>query len=147
MSLTMSKQERETYLSGLHVGIISIGGPEKGPLTVPVWYGYEPGGNVWVFTGPESLKFKRIKAAMRFSLCVQTETPPYQYVSVEGPVVEIVEADIDVEMRAMAHRYYGAEGGDNYIDTYWKDAGPGASMKISMKPETWYTADYGERSL
>ena len=33
------------------------------------------------------------------SVCVQTETPPYQYVSVEGPIVAIEPADVERDLR------------------------------------------------
>ena len=50
MSLRMTKAEREEFLAALHVGIISIDEPGRGPLTVPIWYGYEPGGELWIVT-------------------------------------------------------------------------------------------------
>ena len=37
--LTMTKQERETFLAAVHVGVISIERAEAAPLTVPIWYG------------------------------------------------------------------------------------------------------------
>ena len=49
-----------------------------------VWYSYEPGGEVRIITGRTSRKGKLLECAGRFSLCVQTETLPYKYVSVEG---------------------------------------------------------------
>ena len=55
-------------------------------MTVPVWYHYEPGALVRVVTGETSLKGRLLREAGRMSLCVQTETAPYQFVSVEGPV-------------------------------------------------------------
>ena len=47
MSATMSRAEREEFLAGLHVGVLSVASPDgRGPLTVPVWYTYQPGGTV-----------------------------------------------------------------------------------------------------
>ena len=82
----MTTAEREAFLAGVHVGILSVDDPGRGPLTVPVWYAYEPGGTVDVITGGQSVKARRLRAAGRFSLCAQIETPPYRYVSVEGPI-------------------------------------------------------------
>jgi hypothetical protein len=49
MSFAMSVQEREQFLAGLHVGVLSVAaGGDRGPLTVPVWYEYYPGGPVSV---------------------------------------------------------------------------------------------------
>jgi hypothetical protein len=35
----------------------------------------------------------------RFSLCAQTETAPYKYVSVEGPSVAIEDAHLERDLR------------------------------------------------
>ena len=56
MSLAMTRQEREGFLAGVHVGIISIPEDGRGPLTVPVWYTYEPGKELHVTTGRTSRK-------------------------------------------------------------------------------------------
>ena len=40
MALTMTKMEREAFLAGVHVGMISIAEEGRGPLTVPIWYAY-----------------------------------------------------------------------------------------------------------
>ena len=48
----MSVEERETFLAGVHVGVLSV--PRKegaAPLTVPVWYDSSPGDEVWLITG------------------------------------------------------------------------------------------------
>ena len=78
MSLAMSKSQREEFLSDLHVGVLSVAEEDKGPLTVPIWYMYEPGQDVWMLTGRDSRKGILLARALRASLCVQTETPPYR---------------------------------------------------------------------
>ena len=89
MSLAMTKDERESFLAGLHVGVISIPDPGRGPLTTPIWYDYQPGGELWVITDRDSRKGRLLSVGTRISLVAQTETIPYQYVSVEGPVVAV----------------------------------------------------------
>ncbi|MFT7218665.1 MAG: hypothetical protein ACI8Z1_000276 [Candidatus Azotimanducaceae bacterium] len=61
MSLKMSKEEREEFLAGLHVGIMGIDREGRGPLTVPIWYDDGQGGAVWVITNASSLKGKALK--------------------------------------------------------------------------------------
>ena len=51
----MSQKEKEAYLADLHVGVLAINEPGLGPLTVPIWYDYTPGGPLWMITGTESL--------------------------------------------------------------------------------------------
>ena len=84
MSLRMTKEEREAFLADVHVAVISVAENGHGPLVVPIWYSYEPGGEVRIITGRTSRKGKLLERAGRFSLCVQAETLPYKYVSVEG---------------------------------------------------------------
>ena len=86
MSTSMTRAEREAFLAAVHVGVISIADSGRGPLTAPIWYAYEPGGEVAVITGRDSRKGRLLASSPRISLCAQTEAAPYQYVSVEGPV-------------------------------------------------------------
>lgn len=142
MSLRMTGEEREAFLADVHVGVISVAEPGRGPLAAPIWYGYEPGGVLWVLTGPESRKGRLLAAAGRMTMVVQTETPPYKYVSVEGPIVAIEPADVERDARPMAHRYLGREMGDRYIDAT-RGEGEG-SVRVSMRPERWLTVDYAK---
>jgi nitroimidazol reductase NimA-like FMN-containing flavoprotein (pyridoxamine 5'-phosphate oxidase superfamily) len=115
MWVAMSAAEREDFLAGVHVGVLSTAvGTAGRTLAVPVWYNYRPGGLLTVLTGRRSRKAAAIRAAGRFGLCVQDDNPPYRYVSVEGPVVREVELDL-AERLAMARRYLGIAGGDRYV--------------------------------
>jgi len=142
MTFAMTRQEREQFLAELHVGIISIAEDGRGPLTVPVWYAYQPGGELRVLTASASRKGRLLERARRFSLCAQTETPPYRYVSVEGPVVAIAPADVERDLRPLARRYLGAEAGDAYIAATREQHAD--DVLIRMRPERWLTADFGK---
>lgn len=145
MSTRMTRQEREAFLADVHVAILSLQEPGRGPLAVPVWYGYEPGGELWFTTERASRKGRLLADAARVSLCVQTETAPYKYVSVEGPVVGIERSDVEKHERPLAHRYLGARGGDAYIaETGGSDA-RADSIRVRMRPERWLTVDYAKR--
>lgn len=136
----MSKEEREAYLAHPHVGVLGVERSGRGPLTVPIWYDYKPGGDVVILTSPNSLKGRLIADAGQFSLCVQSESLPYKYVMVEGKVNETRECDIEADARPMAYRYLGRELGDQYIG----DGDDSSSVVISMTPSHWYTTDYGK---
>jgi nitroimidazol reductase NimA-like FMN-containing flavoprotein (pyridoxamine 5'-phosphate oxidase superfamily) len=143
MSLAMSEHERQEFLAGVHVGVISIERADGPPLTVPIWYGYEPGGLVWIITGADSVKGKLLQAAQRFSLCAQTEEPPfYTYVSVEGPIVEVAPAELEADRRPLARRYFGPELGDMYVASTDEED----SLKFSMRPSRWWSVDYSKLS-
>ena len=104
MSSAMTTQKREALLADLHVGVVSIAEEGRGPLTVPIWYFYEPGGEIWFTTARASRKGKLLERGGRFSLCAQADNPPYRYVSVEGPIVAIETADLERHRRPLARR-------------------------------------------
>lgn len=141
-ALAMTKAEREEFLAGLHVGILGIERPDGPPLTVPIWYAYEPGGELWFLTSLDSLKGRLLQRSMRFSLCAQNESLPYKYVSVEGTAT-ISAADKELHSRPMARRYLGERGGDRYVDAGGGES-DGASVRVSTVPERWFTLDYSK---
>jgi nitroimidazol reductase NimA-like FMN-containing flavoprotein (pyridoxamine 5'-phosphate oxidase superfamily) len=145
MAVTMTRSEREAFLAGVHVGIISIAEEGRGPLAVPIWYAYEPGGELRIATGKRSHKGRLLARAGRFSLCVQTETPPYRYVSVEGPITAIEAVDVERDVRPVARRYLGAEEGDRFIEQTREVYAE--SILVRMRPERWLTADYAKADL
>lgn len=145
MSLKMTRDEREAFLADVHVGIISIAEAGRGPLAVPIWYGYAPGGDLWIVTEGNSRKGKLLSSLQRFSLCVQTEEPPYKYVSVEGPVTSIAAADLERDLRPLAHRYLGKELGDGYIEATGGAESRAGSIVVRMRPERWLTTDYSKQ--
>src|SRR5437867_10614716 len=142
MALTMTKEEREAFLADVHVAVISVAEDGHGPLVVPIWYSYEPGGEVRIITGRTSRKGQLLERAGRLSLCVQTETLPYKYVSVEGPIVAVEAADLERDRRPLARRYLGTELGDSYIESTRDVVG---NVLVRMRPERWLTVDYSKQ--
>ena len=140
----MTEAERQAFLAQPHVGTLAVERSDGPPLAVPIWYDYEPGGDLWVVTDATSLKGRLIAAAGRFSLSAQQEEPPmYAYVSVEGPA-EIRPADTEADLRPMARRYFGEELGDMYTDN--AEHGP-EPIVVSMRPERWFSVDYAKMTL
>ena len=135
----MTTTEKQEYLADLHVGVLSLNDNSKGPLTAPIWYDYEPGGELWFITGPNSLKGKLLEVGVRLSLVAQSEEPPYKYVSVEGPVVSISEST-ENDLLAMAVRYLGETGGQQYTE----NSNGSGGILARVKPERWLAVDYGK---
>ena len=138
----MTQTEKESYLSELHVGVLAINDPGAGPLTVPIWYDYNPGGELWLITGTNSRKGKLMSSGDRVSLAVQSEAVPYKYVSVEGPIMEIANSSQE-ELLSMATRYLGKTQGAAYAQANSGSA-DGQSVLIKIKPERWLAVDYSK---
>lgn len=143
-AFTMSKSEREAFLADLHVGVLSVADGTRGPLAVPVWYIYEPGGDVWFSTGQNSEKARLLRGVSRASLVAQTETAPYQYVMVEGPV-SFEAVHYDRHLWPLASRYLGEKGGQDYIRSTGGPDQVKTSVLVRITPERWRTVDYGKR--
>ncbi|MFG2084797.1 MULTISPECIES: pyridoxamine 5'-phosphate oxidase family protein [unclassified Spirillospora] len=145
MSLVMSAAEREAFLAGTYVGILSVADEAgRAPLALPVWYTYEPGGEITFITGRDSRKMALIRAAGRVSLVVQEAALPYRYASVEGPVVGFEDPARPEDRRSLAERYLGVEGGAEYLEAT-KDVAE-TMVLTRVRPERWYTRDYTEQS-
>jgi nitroimidazol reductase NimA-like FMN-containing flavoprotein (pyridoxamine 5'-phosphate oxidase superfamily) len=135
--MTMTPDERDAFLAEVHVGVLAIDHPGHGPLALPIWYQWEDG-QVLIGMDGESLKARLLRAAGRATMTVQTESPPYKYVSVEGPVVVAPEQRDDL---AMASRYLGPELGAWYAENNPSTA---RSVVVRLTPETWRTCDFGK---
>jgi nitroimidazol reductase NimA-like FMN-containing flavoprotein (pyridoxamine 5'-phosphate oxidase superfamily) len=133
----MTLDEREAFLADLHVGILSIARDGKGPLALPIWYQYRDG-EVTIGISDSSIKAILLRRHGRATLTVQNETPPYQYVMVEGPVT--VGKD-DHSVLEMATRYLGPELGARYAE---QNPPSDDSAIVRLRPEHWLTCDYGK---
>jgi len=135
--MPLTKDEREGFLAAPHIGSLSVAVSGQGPLVVPIWYSYEPGGEVLILTGAESRKIRHIREAGRFSLLAHQEQPTTRYVSVEGPVTGISPISDD-QHRAMAARYLPPPMVDAFMRTV---VYLGEQVAVTMRPERWLSAD------
>ncbi len=142
MSQIMTEAEREAFLAEPRVAVLALGERGRGPLAVPIWYLYEPGGEVVFLTPKSSRKGKLMAEDGRISLCVQSEERPYRYVSVEGTISSIGTATTEDHLRPLAIRYLGEAEGNAYADARAPDLADGSRLLVHMTPERWLTADY-----
>ena len=137
----LSQQEKETFLSELHVGVLAIAREGRGPLTAPIWYCYAPGESLWIMIGRDSRKAKLLRVGTRVSLCAQQETSPYAYVTVEGPVERVEEGTLE-DLQELATRYLGEEGGKAYAEQMTDQTPAGSGLTVTIRPATWLAVDY-----
>ncbi|GCB48349.1 pyridoxamine 5'-phosphate oxidase family protein [Streptomyces sp. NL15-2K] len=139
--MALTREQREQFLAEPHVAALAVdAGAGRAPLAVPIWYQYEPGGDIWIMTALDSRKNRLISAAGRFSLMVDRLEPSIRYVSVEGPVVDTTPATLQ-QLREISARYLPAERVDAYVDFAWKNHGE--QVVIHMRPERWVSSDLG----
>ena len=143
----MNEQERQAFLAEPHIGVLSVAsGGERPPLSVPVWYHYEPGGNLTFFTGTQGRKARKtalIEAAGVVSFCVQREEFPYRYVTVEGSVIESSSSPTADQMLAIVGRYLPEEAARGFVEAELAHPGSGP-VNFTIRPDRWLTFDFSD---
>ena len=137
-ALRMTRDERERFLADLHVGLLAVASADGAPILVPIWYQYEPGGDLLFNTDRDSIKHAALAAAGRASVCVQREEFPYAYVTIDGPLA--IDDATEVERTQIAVRYLGDDLGLGYVSSTDGDA----MVAVCITPERWRTVDYAK---
>jgi len=139
--LVMDLDAAQSFLAAPRIGMLAVARSSGPPIASPIWYAYEPGGDVVFNIGRDSAKAKSLRAAGVASLCAQSEQLPYAFVTVDGPVV--VEDAVDDDLRTrIAIRYLGDEMAAAYLEsTKGSD-----SVVVRLTPQHWRSNDYGRIS-
>ena len=140
MPAPMTRAEREEFLAGVHVGILSVDEPGRGPLSVPVWYLYEPDGEIVLVTRPQARKANLLTVGTRVAFCVQSEEMPPKYVSVQGAVVAAEPAEVARDLKPVVRKYLGAEVGDAYVDGTRPNGTD--EVVVRIRPRRWFSRDF-----
>ncbi|AQA02334.1 pyridoxamine 5'-phosphate oxidase [Mycobacterium sp. MS1601] len=139
--MALSTADREQFLAQPHIAALSVhAGADRGPLTVPIWYQYTPGGEPWILTGTDSRKARLIQAAGFFSLMVEQLEPSVRYVAVDGAVSRI-EPGTDAQMEELAYRYLDDAAARRYLE--FATANFGDHVAIFLRPQHWLSSDMG----
>jgi uncharacterized protein len=134
-----SETERQEFLAAKHVAVLSVAAGGRPPAPIPMLYDSTPGGDIRINTGAGSRKSKLIAQAGALTLVVQNEEPPYQYVVVEGTVVDTTPTPVEVR-EAIAIRYLGEEGGRAFVRSMEGQS----TVLFTVRPDRWITADFSD---
>lgn len=141
-SLVMTLEERETFLAGVHIGVFAVEREGRAPLVTPVWYDYEPGGELLIWIDRDSLKHQLIVQARRFSFLVQQEKPPYKYVTAEGPAIVDGRPPTREQALKIVRRYNEEAEAVAYVDKGLRDE----AILVRMRPQKWLSTDYSKEA-
>jgi uncharacterized protein len=143
----MTEDERQEFLAGRHVGVVSVArGDGQPPHSTPVWYAYEPGGNISFFTGTQgrrSRKASLIREAGVLSLLVQHEEFPYRYVTVGGTVVGEDRPPSTEQVLAIVRRYLPEEQAQWFAASELQQ--PSSEFVLfTVRPDRWLSFDFSD---
>ena len=135
--MPLTQQEIEQFLRSPNIAIMATVRPDGQPHAVPTWYDYQ-NGEIVLHMGLRSRRYRNLRRNDRVTLCMDTRTPPYKAVVIQGRAVIEVGTDDDCSRR-MALAYLGKEVGTRYADAI-----RGSRMVIArVKPERVISWDYG----
>lgn len=149
MPRQMNERERQEFLAEPHVAVLSVaGGGGRPPHTTPVWYGYEPGGDITFFTGTQGRKSRKaglVRKAGVLSLTVQREEFPYGYVTVEGTVVGVDRPPSAEQVLAVVRRYMPEEAAQGFVQAELEHPTP-EFVLFTIRPDRWLTLDFTDET-
>lgn len=138
--MALTKTDRQEFLAEPHVAALAVTAGRRGPLVVPIWYQYAPGGEPWILTPAASRKADLIAEAGCFTLMVDRVTPTLRYVSVEGEVSDI-RPGTEADLVEISDRYLDSDAARRYREMARAEHGP--TVVISLRPRHWTSADLG----
>jgi nitroimidazol reductase NimA-like FMN-containing flavoprotein (pyridoxamine 5'-phosphate oxidase superfamily) len=143
----MTEGERQEFLAGRHVGVVSVTrGDGRPPHSTPVWYAYEPGGNISFFTGTQgrrSRKAELVREAGALSFLVQREEVPYGYVTVEGTVVGEDRPPSAEQVLVIVRRYIPEQQAQWFVDSELRRPSP-EFVLFTVRPDRWLSFDFSD---
>ena len=147
MPRRMTEKESQEFLVEPRIGVLSVArGGDRPPHTTPVWYAYEPGGNITFFTGTQGRKSRKaelVENAGVLTLTVQREEFPYRYVTVEGTVVREDRPPSEEQVLAVVRRYLPEEQARWFVDS---ELGQPSQefVLFTIRPDHWLSFDFSE---
>jgi len=141
----MNEEERQEFLAEPHVAVLSVAsGGDRPPHTTPVWYAYEPGGDVTFFTGTQGRRSRKaalVRRAGVLSLTVQQEEFPYRYVTVEGTIFGEDRPPSAEQVLAVARRYMPEEHARGFVQA--EIGHPSDEFVLfTVRPDRWLSFDF-----
>lgn len=134
MSIVMSAQEIEGFLSGGHTARIATVKPDNSPHVTPVWYLWE--NNQLLVTIPkDSVKARNIRQNNKVAVTIDTDKAPIKAVIIEGTAkIEELSDEIMRKIdRRMAAKYVKPEYLDEYME--WSNAEGIEYIYVRVRPE------------
>jgi len=119
------------------IGQLGYHGLDGYPRVLPVWFEYSDS-EILIGSKAGLYKGRALARDSRASLAVSTNDRPYHIVVVvaDATVEVLREADRIPFVTALAHRYLGPEGGDDYIAGWIKGGHPGDGELIRLRPRS-----------
>jgi PPOX class probable F420-dependent enzyme len=126
-------------LSGPNLARLAYVGLDGRPRVVPIWFAHLDG-VIRMITGPRAEKVAALEAGPAVSLTIDSSTPPYKVLLVDGDAsLERVEG-MAPEYPDIVKRYLGPAA-----DAYLASLRIKRQVRISVTPRSWRIFDFVRR--
>ena len=127
---TFTNEQRAFLLYGTRTGKLATVREDGRPHVVPIWFVMD--GDTLIFTtGGNSVKARNIRRDARVALCVDDETPPYAFITVEGTAA--MSADLG-ELLHWATRIGRRYMGEDQAEAFGKRNGVPGEVLVRVTP-------------
>jgi PPOX class probable F420-dependent enzyme len=127
---TFTNEQRAFLLYGTRTGKLATVREDGRPHVVPIWFVMD--GDTLIFTtGENSVKARNIRRDARVALCVDDETPPYAFITVEGTAA--MSADLG-ELLHWATRIGRRYMGEDQAEAFGKRNGVPGEVLVRVTP-------------
>ena len=134
MSIAMSPEEIEDFLSEGNIARIATVKPDNSPHVTPVWYLWE-NNQLLIAIPKDSVKARNIRQNNKVAVTIDTDKAPNKGVIIEGTAkIEELTNEITRKIdRRMAAKYVKTEYLDEYIE--WDSTQGVEYIYIRIRPE------------
>ena len=101
-------EKQQSLLTGKNFAYIGTVSEDGSPQVTPVWIDYD-GTHVIFNTEQKRAKTRHLKNDPRVAVSVADAQNPYQYIEIQGRVVEMTEEGADAHIDKMAQKYMGKD--------------------------------------
>jgi len=133
--------EAQVFLAETRVAVLSIPRPDKAPMSSPVWFAYEVGGDIEFIIAETTWKRRLLQLGTPVTITTHDDRWPYRWVSADCVVADIRPRE-HVDVLRIAQRYLGLTAGEAYAHTRtW----PGVCVRL--RPQRWLGENFAGTEL
>ncbi len=126
-------------LAGANLARLSYIGLDGRPRVVPIWFAFVDGEFIMV-TGPKADKVRAIEANGAVALSIDSSTPPYHVLLVDGDATVEATEGMAAEYPDIVGRFLGAAK-----DAYLGNLRVKTQRRIRVRPRAWRVLDFQRR--
>jgi PPOX class probable F420-dependent enzyme len=130
-----------SLLAAPNLARLAYVGTNGRPRVVPIWFAHQDGDIIMV-TGPRAAKLKAIEANPAVAVTIDSATPPYKVLLIDGDAtLEPVEG-MAPEYRPIVERYLGVAA-EPYLQALLPRVK--RQVRIRITPRSWRVFDFVKR--